>query len=162
MHMAVDNAPRDRPLTILTDSMNVIYALAAYNTCEFARDIRCQLNADILCDILLAINMQEALMTIMKVKSHSGVYLNDQADELAGAARTAADDSVGTRYHGFQPQNLGLLFTWVEQEGAEPTVTTDMKLVTKRWGKQAGARQVEQARRAGTYAGSFLTDPDAG
>ena len=40
MHMALELAPRDRPLTIMTDSMNVLYAIRAFNTGEFARDMR--------------------------------------------------------------------------------------------------------------------------
>ena len=34
----------------------------------------------------------------MKVKSHRGVYLNDQADKLAGAARSASDEVMDTRW----------------------------------------------------------------
>lgn len=52
MHMTLELAPRDRPLTIMTDSMNVLYAIKAFNTGEFARDMRRQLNADIIKQIL--------------------------------------------------------------------------------------------------------------
>ena len=40
MHMSLVLAPTDEPLTILTDSMNVVYAMQAFNTLEFARDMR--------------------------------------------------------------------------------------------------------------------------
>ena len=45
-----------------------------------------QTNADIISSILLAINARMAPITLIKVKSHRGVDLNERADALAGAA----------------------------------------------------------------------------
>eukprot|EP00961_Rhodomonas_salina_P202463 2730835-Rhodomonas_salina.1 len=60
--------------------MNVINALQAWSRREFLRDITRQLNADIMKDLLLAINARFAPLHIVKVKSHRGVALNEAAD----------------------------------------------------------------------------------
>ena len=94
MHMVLELAPPDKPLTILTDSMNVLYALQAFNTGEFARDMRRQLNADILKQILLAVNRRSAATRIVKVKSHRGVFLNEVADGEASYARLGPPEII--------------------------------------------------------------------
>jgi ribonuclease HI len=161
MHMAVDGAPRDVPLTILTDSMNVLYALRAFNTSEFDRDMRRQRNADIIRDILTAINLRSAPTHLVKVKSHRGIHLNELADEAAGMAKAAPAEIADTRYCDFEPEGDGFHFTWVDEEG--DIVTTDaFKTVVKRWHATQGARTLKEVRTAATFGGQFLTDPDAG
>ena len=70
MWQAIKAADKVRPLAVLTDSMNVIYALQAWDQTEFVREMEWQRNADILIDILLAINARAGPITIVKVKSH--------------------------------------------------------------------------------------------
>ena len=107
-------------------------------------------------------DLREQPTTILKVKSHRGFYLNEQADRVAGEANTAPDDEVETRYHGFEPMHLGLIFTWHEDDAEQPTITSEPKLVHKRWGQVYSRLATQRTRDAGTYAGTFLTDPEAG
>ena len=96
MWQAVETADKTAPLVILTDSMNVIQALQAWDRAEFVREMDWQRNADVLQKILLAVNQQSSPITIVKVKSHRGVDLNERADILAGAAVGAEDEEVDT------------------------------------------------------------------
>eukprot|EP00961_Rhodomonas_salina_P192803 2601722-Rhodomonas_salina.1 len=54
--------------SLFTDLMNVINALQAWSRHEFLRDMTRQLNADIMNDLLLAINDRSAQLHIVKVK----------------------------------------------------------------------------------------------
>ena len=72
LYQAVHHASPNIPLAILTDSMNVVQALQAWDHAEFFRDMTWQRNADILTKILLNINARSAPVTIAKVKSHRG------------------------------------------------------------------------------------------
>ena len=65
----MQNPDPDTTLTILTDSMNVIHALMAWNTEEFTRDMRWQRHSDIIMEILTAINQRRAPTRIVKIKS---------------------------------------------------------------------------------------------
>eukprot|EP00961_Rhodomonas_salina_P078356 1053052-Rhodomonas_salina.1 len=55
-----------------------------------------QLNSDILCEILNAINAHTATLILQKVKSHRGVEMNELADQHAGAAASASDSDIDT------------------------------------------------------------------
>ena len=97
MHLAITAADPTAPLVVLTDSMNVLQALQLWDHADFARDMRWQRNADIIMAILLAINQRAATITLVKVKSHRGVELNEVADQLAGqAVDEEASDTVFT------------------------------------------------------------------
>ena len=161
MHLAVDGAPRDLPLTVLTDSMNVLYALRAFNTSEFDRGMRHQRNADIIRDILMAINLRTAPTHLVKVKSHRGILLNEMADEVAGSAQAAAAEAVDTRYYDYVPDSDGIFFTWVDEDG-EIVTTAETNTVVKRWHATQDVRTVKGVREAATFGGQFLTDADAG
>ena len=151
MHLTLALTPMDQPVTIFTDSMNVVFALQAFNTGEFARDMRRQLHADIIKQILLAINLRSAPTTIVKVKSHRGIALNEMADQAAGWARLAPPEEVDTRYCGYDYFREGLAFEWrASEDDEEPTITRDPKQVFKRWQAQARAMQVAAARIADT------------
>ena len=161
MHIAVDGADRFTPVTIFTDSMNVIFALRSFNTCEFDRDMRHQRNADIIRDILRAINLRQAPTHIVKVKSHRGVYLNELADQEAGAVCNAAPEETDTRYCDFVPDGDGFSYTWVDEEG-EIFTTTDHRKLVKRWHAVKETAHLAQVRAAGTIGGTFLATKGAG
>ena len=56
MWQAVSTAAKDVPLAVLTDSMNLIQSLQAWDSAEFVKEMDWQRNADILQKILLAVN----------------------------------------------------------------------------------------------------------
>ena len=152
MHMALSLSPRDRPVTIFTDSMNVVYAIQAFNSGEFARDMRHQLNADIIKLIMMELNLRHAPTKIVKIKSHRGSYLNECADEAAGNARAAPPDEVETRYADFDYNINGMSFSWPNSDdaGADIITTKDPKIILKRWTATAAQLQITAARLAGT------------
>ena len=94
MHLAITHADTDIPLVVLTDSMNVLQALQQWDHADFMQDMKWQRNADVLMAILLAINLRTTPVTLVKVKSHRGVALNEVADQLAGCA--VDDDEAET------------------------------------------------------------------
>ena len=87
MHLAITNAAGDIPLVVLTDSMNVLQALEKWDHADFARDMKWQRNADVIMAILLAINHRNAPITLVKVKSHKGVALNEVQISWLGVQR---------------------------------------------------------------------------
>eukprot|EP00961_Rhodomonas_salina_P229542 3102291-Rhodomonas_salina.1 len=96
--------------------MNVINALQAWSRREFLRDMTLQLNTDVMQALLLAINQRCAPIHVVKVKSHSGVALNEAADQATGLA--AVDDHADLLF----PADLtidGMTFSWCESEAPD-------------------------------------------
>jgi ribonuclease HI len=160
MSFAVQHAPKHIPLVIYTDSMNVIHALQAWNRRIFCRDLSRQRNADILERILSDINARSARTTVVKVKSHRGIPLNEEADVWAGTA-AAADSEEVEWYFATDPPDNAMTFTW-EFGTAEETTTSDLGKVLKRWNIMAEKATVEKVRQEGTMGGLFLTEEGQG
>eukprot|EP00961_Rhodomonas_salina_P159367 2146166-Rhodomonas_salina.1 len=95
----------------MTDSMNVISALQAWGYEEYYRDMVRQNNAAIIRSLLDAINERTEELIAMKVKSHSGVALNEEADVAAGEAAGTTSPDVDTV---FEPPALvsDFIFSW--------------------------------------------------
>jgi ribonuclease HI len=161
MWQAIKHADKTRPLAVLTDSMNVINALQAWDQSEFVREMEWQRNADIIVDILLAINARAGPITIVKVKSHRGVCLNEHADVLAGAAAAADSDEVDTLFTPSPPDNQ-FTYSWTPEGAEEPTCTHNIKEVHKRWDGISRQQVREKVVQQGTYAGELLTHPGWG
>lgn len=162
MALAIRHAPAG-PLTVLTDLMNVIYALRAFRTKEFARDMNQQLNADIIKDILYMINQRTAATHLVKIKSHRGVYLNEEADKQADAAATAdAKEGVPCRYADQEPED-GFVWDWkVPAQTADapdvPFSTSKHSELFKRWRSQADQQTAKQVQQGGTLGGTFMLE----
>jgi len=156
MSFAIAKAPKHIPLILFTDSMNVVHALQAWSRKIFCQDIRRQLNADIFQQILSDIIARSAPLRIVKVKSHRGVALNDEADMWAGHAAAAPSTEVDW-YFSLPPPDAEMTFTWTPDGEDEPTVTSDVGQVTKRWHARAEQMTVDAVRQGGTMGGTFLT-----
>lgn len=160
MYQAVYNADRAVPLAILTDSMNVIQALQAWDHAEFLRDMTWQRNADILTQILLAINLQMSPITIVKVKSHRGCEMNEQADALADMAATlpaeGEEDCIDTMFVPGPPDSA-ITYQWIPDGEEEMMRTADHRIVLRRW--DAVDRQIttQQERQKDTFACQLMT-----
>eukprot|EP00961_Rhodomonas_salina_P013942 186588-Rhodomonas_salina.1 len=116
--------------------MNVINALQAWSRREFLRDMTRQLNANVMKALLLAINQRCAPIHVVKVKSHSGVALNEAADQAARLA--AVDDDADLLF----PADLtiyGMTFSWRESEApdSEVVVAPTTAAVFQRWAATA-------------------------
>ena len=131
LSFAITHAPSHLPLIVFTDSMNVIHALQAWNRRIFCRDLRRQRNADILEVILRDINRRTAPVRVVKVKSHRGIPLNEEADVWAGTAAAAAADEVEW-YFALDPPDKAMVFSWEVKEAKEEC-TSDVGKVFKRW-----------------------------
>ena len=112
MDQALLHAPSDSPLTVFTDSINVIFALKAFRSQEFAQDITRQKNTDIIAKILVKVNERTAPTHIVKVKSHRGAHLNELADSAAALAAAAdAKEDVSWEYE-LERNTSGMLWSW--------------------------------------------------
>eukprot|EP00961_Rhodomonas_salina_P139304 1874609-Rhodomonas_salina.2 len=136
--------------------MNVINALQAWSRREFLRDMTRQLNADIMKDLLLAINARSAPLRIVKVKSHRGVALNEAAD--AAARLVAVDDDANLLF----PDNHaidGMSFSWRASDAPDANVITAATNadVLKRWAFCLQAALMQSLSVTDTIAGRFLT-----
>ena len=161
MHQAIIHAPPELPLAILTDSMNVVQALQAWDHAEYMRDMSWQRNANIIVQILLAINGRSSSVTVVKVKSHRGVQLNEQADVAAGYAADAPDgegmeDSVDTLYVP-EPPDSAVQYQWVPAGSDEMHTTADHRQVIKRWEQTDHTLTVAQEQRKDTFACQLMT-----
>ena len=156
MWLAVSNADPHTRLTVLTDSMNVINALQAWSRREFLRDMTRQLNADIMKDLLLAINARLAPLHIVKVKSHRGVALNEAADVAAGLV--AVDDDADLLFPDDHAID-GMSFSWraSDEPDAEVVTAATNAAVLKRWAFCSQATLVQSLSVTDTIAGRFLT-----
>ena len=161
MWQAVYYADKAEPLVVLTDSMNVIQALQAWDRAEFTREMEWQKNADILQDILLAINNRSGQITISKVKSHRGVEMNERADLLAGMAVGAEEEDAATLFTPAPPDSM-MHYSWTPDGAEEGVCTTDHKLVDKRWEEVCRDRCREKVRGDNTFAGQLLLHPGWG
>ena len=165
MHQAVLHAPLHLPLAVLTDSMNVVQALQAWDHAEYMRDMRWQRNADIIVQILLAINARASPLTVIKVKSHRGVELNEYADILAGAATEAGEpgeeDDIDTLYVP-SPPDSAVTYQWVPEGTDEIYQTADHKVVGKRWESFNNALTTAHERIKDTFAFQLMTHPGWG
>ena len=161
MWQAIFYADKSAPLAVLTDSMNVIQALQAWDRADFAREMEWQKNADILQAILLAINERVGPITIAKVKSHRGVDLNERADLLAGMAVGEEEEETATLFTPAPPDST-MKYSWKPTDAEEEVCTDDHRVVHKHWEETCRARCQEKVRREGTYAGQMLLHPGWG
>eukprot|EP00961_Rhodomonas_salina_P225834 3053301-Rhodomonas_salina.2 len=161
MWLAVENADPYQPLTVLTDSMNVINALQAWGRREFRKDMNRQLNADVMQALLLAVNARSAPIHVVKVKSHLCVTLNESADAAAGQA--AVDDDADLL---FPADNLikCMTFSWRDSD------TPDVDIIVAATAAEVGTLWTQTALTLlcsspsvqDTIAGNFLTSEGLG
>eukprot|EP00961_Rhodomonas_salina_P278756 3765817-Rhodomonas_salina.1 len=83
--------------------MNLIQALQTWGRRDFLSDMTRQKNTDIIQGIMILINGRTARLTIVKVKSHRGVSLNETADRLAG--QITGDEDAELLFELDQPDN---------------------------------------------------------
>ena len=121
-----------------------------------------QKHADIIKLILTCINQRSAPTHVVKVKSHRGVYLNEQADIEAGKAAAADSDQVDTRYPFPLPPGRLMLFTWKEPapkgKGEISKSVAEINEVFKKWKVTSDVQVAAAARLADTMGGSFLLE----
>ena len=156
MWQAIEHADKEVPLAVLTDSMNVIQALQAWDRAEFVREMEWQRNADILQAILLAINQRQSPITIVKVKSHRGVDLNERADILAGAAVGADGEEIDTLFTP-APPDACMTYMWTPTGAEKAKETAEHREVHKRWEAECREQHRADAAQRDTYAGQLLT-----
>eukprot|EP00961_Rhodomonas_salina_P193865 2617374-Rhodomonas_salina.1 len=117
----------------MTDSMNVISALQAWGYEECYQDMVCQNNTDIIQSLLDAINERTAELVVIKVKSHSGVALNEEADVAAGDAANSDSPDVDTVFE-VQALASDFTFSWPSPKTDEPPLTTsDRRAALRHW-----------------------------
>ena len=85
--------PKDRPLVILTDSANIMFAMQHCSRREKWRDFSEHADVELLEELAMLQAPRTALTMWVKIKSHASVELNERADKLAAGAPFAAAGS---------------------------------------------------------------------
>jgi ribonuclease HI len=83
LHLLLQRVPPDMILTVLMDSLGLLQTLQKWGRFNFTPAPGTQLHFDIIYPILVLLHTRTAHTLFVKVKSHSGVALNEQADLLA-------------------------------------------------------------------------------
>jgi ribonuclease HI len=83
----LESAPPDEPLTILTDSANVMWAMQHCSRKEKIMDFSTHSNKDLLQRLCREHIRRTANTHYVKVTAHTSITLNERADSLATAAR---------------------------------------------------------------------------
>eukprot|EP00961_Rhodomonas_salina_P290564 3926161-Rhodomonas_salina.1 len=135
MVLALWCAPPEKPVTILTDSMNIIHALQAWGHAKYFRDMHLQCHADILVWVILRlINSCSEPTHMAKVKSHRGVCMNKKADIEAGAAADSDPDTAELLFE-LDTDETVFTFTWATGTANEPEThaTTSAVQAARQW-----------------------------
>ena len=115
-------APVDQPLTILTDSANVMFAMQHCSRKELQRDFSNHTDEQLIQNLAKAQAARTAPTHWVKVKSHTSVELNERADRLAGEAPFAPDNFC--RFFSSQADPNFMSFHSRNAEGAEVQATS--------------------------------------
>ena len=99
--MALKTAPKDKKLTILTDSATVMWITIALNQELFWRNLEIHGQIQAIHRLATHLDSRTAETTLVKVASHRGCFMNEIADTLAGEAATDLEEiqqEYETRY----------------------------------------------------------------
>ena len=85
--MVLQTVKKDTPLTILTDSANLMYVMEHCSRKERWKDFSNHPDALMIQKLAKALALRTALTRWVKIKSHTSVLLNEKADRLAAQSR---------------------------------------------------------------------------
>ena len=91
LHGLLGNAPDDQPFLIFTDCLSLMDNLSKWGRLDFWPDQEDLRHFDILESCIRRLRCRQAETRIVKVKSHSGLLMNDRADALAEDGRHSDD-----------------------------------------------------------------------
>jgi ribonuclease HI len=117
-------APLDKPLAILTDSANVMYAMQHCSRREVWKDFSDHADAQLLEELARLQARRTANTVWVKIKSHASVELNERADRLAAEA-PFAEDGISKAFGQQDDCNLMQFYKQGEQA---PVVVTAQEL----------------------------------
>ena len=106
LYLLLLETPPSLRLTVLMDSLGLLQTLQRWGRLDFSPRPEIQKHYDIIFQILELLAESTATTTLVKVKSHSGVPLNEAANVLADAGTESLEilcepDRAGTRLHAF-------------------------------------------------------------
>jgi hypothetical protein len=84
VHEVVSIVPDDSPLLIFIDCLVLLVILARWGQEDFWPDPEDIKHFDIIVPCIQLLRKRTAVTKFVKVKSHSGILLNERADDLAG------------------------------------------------------------------------------
>eukprot|EP00961_Rhodomonas_salina_P122090 1643959-Rhodomonas_salina.1 len=80
LDLLLDHTDPDRNLVALTDSLSLMLLLDGWDRQDFIPRAEFQKHKDVIIPLAVKIAARTGLTTIVKVKSHMGVPLNEEAD----------------------------------------------------------------------------------
>jgi ribonuclease HI len=107
---ALDTVQPHIPLTILTDSANIMYAMQHRSRNDWWRDFDSHRDRDMLNQMAVTLASRTAKTVFVKIKAHTSVPLNETADQLADAVCNGL--GIGDKYQHLPPME------YVQQESA--------------------------------------------
>lgn len=96
MLVLLQMVPTDQPLTVLTDSANVMWALQHCSRLELFKDFSKHFNQRLVKDLQREVEKRTAEMRCVKITAHTSIELNERADYRAAVARLDKDAPTRT------------------------------------------------------------------
>ena len=96
VRMALQAAPKDEKLTILTDSATVLWIATALTQTLTWRNLAKHGQIDAISRLVSDLDLRTAPTHLVKVASHRGCFMNEIADELAGNAANHEEEVMHT------------------------------------------------------------------
>ena len=100
LHLLLSHAPPDQRLTVLIDSLGLLQTLQRWGRLDFSPHPEVQKHFDVILPILHLLSRRTEPTTFVKVKSHSGIPLNDKADEMADQGSSNPEIAFPPILHG--------------------------------------------------------------
>jgi hypothetical protein len=91
LDLLLDSADPDRELVVLLDSLSLIRTLQAWDRVDFFPIPDSLLHKDVLTSIVSKLSIRSKTTILVKVKSHTGVPMNEEADYAAELGRQAEE-----------------------------------------------------------------------
>ena len=126
------------PLTILTDSANIMYDMQHRSRNDWWRDFDSHRDRDMLNRMAVTLASRTAKTVFVKIKAHTSVPLNETADQLADAVCNGF--GMGDKYQHLPP------IKYVQQESANTIRIQCLETQPAERGDPDGSRRHQQKR----------------
>ena len=126
IHVLLTEVEHDTPLTILTDSANIMFALQHCSRREAWKNFSDHPDADLIQALAETLAHRTADTCFVKVKSHTSVLLNETADRLAAEAPY---DNAAHHVLFEMQEDPDRLQYWTQGERDQPTLVQTQALI---------------------------------
>ena len=159
LHRLLGQVPSDAPLLVFTDCLILLSILAKWGQEDFWPDPEEIKHFDIIEPCLQLLRGRQAVTRLVKVKSHSGLLMNERADALAELGRASDMTPSWQGPRKYDPLGLSARPSIRETYAPFPDRNVADKVLVKR---AVEASEREAACRRGTlFSQEMLNDPSS-